>query len=226
MKDVVTKQDATEHAKALSTLGAAKGGRARAASLTPEQLKTSGRNAVLVRWRKAGKSPSAPIVVDDGVAPGDLGDQFLPEGTLAETPRALFSGVLQLGTHEIPCHVLNDRRHVLHQRAMVPPSSRRNGPPRGRMIGVGTDRQRTYVSGCPAQGKRRAAMLQRGQRVRVKGIGGREAELIVWNSSPKGAGLCTGEGYAQLLEGLEAPVVGFPMRDIVSVVGEPQPSGA
>jgi hypothetical protein len=70
-------------------------------------------------------------------------------------------------------------------------------------------------------------MLQRGQKVRVSGVGGREAELIVWLPKQNGAGLCTERGYESLQRGLEAPVVGFPMRDILEVIGGEgnQPSG-
>jgi glycine C-acetyltransferase len=43
------------HAKALSALGAKKGGKARASVLTPEERRDSARDAVEERWRKAGK---------------------------------------------------------------------------------------------------------------------------------------------------------------------------
>src|SRR5688572_8067794 len=43
------------HAKALAQLGAKKGGKARARSLTPEERRDSAREAVEERWRKAGK---------------------------------------------------------------------------------------------------------------------------------------------------------------------------
>jgi hypothetical protein len=41
------------HAVALGRKGGKKGGKARAANLTPEQLSEAGRKAVLVRWAKA-----------------------------------------------------------------------------------------------------------------------------------------------------------------------------
>lgn len=72
-------------------------------------------------------------------------------------------------------------------------------------------------------------MLQRGQKVMVSGLGGRQGELIVWQPKPHGAGLCTEGGYELLMKGIEAPVVGFPTRDIIRVVreqGDRQPSGA
>ena len=43
------------HAKALSVLGAKKGGKARAKNLTPEERSDSARDAVEARWRKEGK---------------------------------------------------------------------------------------------------------------------------------------------------------------------------
>src|SRR5690349_4381016 len=43
------------HAKALSVLGAKKGGNARSRSLTPEERRDIARDAVQARWRKAGK---------------------------------------------------------------------------------------------------------------------------------------------------------------------------
>src|SRR5688572_23717697 len=42
-------------AKALSVLGAKKGGNARSRSLTPEERRDIARDAVQARWRKAGK---------------------------------------------------------------------------------------------------------------------------------------------------------------------------
>jgi len=44
------------HAVALGKMGGAKGGRKRAATLTPEQRSASARNAALARWDKAKKS--------------------------------------------------------------------------------------------------------------------------------------------------------------------------
>lgn len=132
----------TEHAKALAQLGASKGGKARASVLSPEQRKESARNAVLARWQKAGKPTPVPseVVEDES---GGRGDQFLPEGTLTlEMPRALFSGVLSIGGLEIPCHVLNDRRRVLHQRAMV----RSLGMARGGSSRGGGDRLKYFVA--------------------------------------------------------------------------------
>lgn len=50
------------HAVALGRMGGLKGGRARAAKLTPEQLTEQGRKAVMVRWAKAKRRRSKPSV--------------------------------------------------------------------------------------------------------------------------------------------------------------------
>jgi hypothetical protein len=47
------------HAVALGKLGGKKGGLARAAAMTPEQLSESGRKAVLARWARV-KRMEAP----------------------------------------------------------------------------------------------------------------------------------------------------------------------
>jgi hypothetical protein len=85
-----------EAAKALSSLGAAKGGRARAKSLSSEQRTQIARNAVEARWRKAGKLTEVPLATH--------GSPDRP---------------LRIGAVEIPCFVLADGRRVLVQRHMI-----------------------------------------------------------------------------------------------------------
>ncbi len=58
-------------------------------------------------------------------------------------------------------------------------------------------------------------MYSRGDWVWVRGADGREAALIVWEVRRKGLLLCTQMGFQQLLQGKEAPVIGFPMHDIL-----------
>jgi len=82
------KPDASEGAKALSVLGAAKGGLARAKKLTPEQRSESARLAVEARWAKEGKVP---------------------------LPRATHEGLLHVGDVVIPCAVLENGQRVLTQ---------------------------------------------------------------------------------------------------------------
>lgn len=82
-------KEASKHAKALSELGAAKGGRARAKALTPEERREIARYAAEKRW---GKSAS-------------------------DVPKATHSGLLPIG--EIPCAVLDDGTRVLSERGVT-----------------------------------------------------------------------------------------------------------
>ena len=85
-----------EAAKALSVLGASKGGLARAQSLTPEERSESARLAVEARWRKAGR--------------------------LIEVPQATHGSPdrpVRIVNLEIPCYVLADGRRVLVQRGLL-----------------------------------------------------------------------------------------------------------
>jgi len=86
----------SDAAKALSSLGAAKGGRARAKSLTAEQRSAIATAAVEERWRKQGKLES--------VVRATHGSPDRP---------------LRIGSAEIPCYVLEDGRRVLAQKGMV-----------------------------------------------------------------------------------------------------------
>ena len=67
---------------------ASQGGKARAASLSPQERSEIARTAVEARWAKAGKSM---------------------------IPKATNEGVLTIGDMEIPCAVLDDKRRVLTQ---------------------------------------------------------------------------------------------------------------
>ena len=86
------KPDASKGAKALSALGAAKGGLARARKLTPEQRSESARVAVEARWAKEGKAP---------------------------LPRATHEGMLHVGDVIIPCAVLENGQRVLTQSGLM-----------------------------------------------------------------------------------------------------------
>ena len=90
------KLEASEAGKALSSLGARKGGLARAKSLTAKQRSEIARAAVEARWEKAGK-------VDD-VVQATHGSPDSP---------------LRIGELEIPCYVLADGRRVLAQRGVI-----------------------------------------------------------------------------------------------------------
>lgn len=91
----IKSKDPSEAAKALSALGAAKGGLARAKKLTPEQRSEIARGAVEARWRMAGKDPM---------------------------PRATHKGNFQQEFgFDVDCYVLDDEAHtaVISQRGMA-----------------------------------------------------------------------------------------------------------
>jgi hypothetical protein len=83
----------SEAARALSQLGAAKGGEARAASLSAEQRRDAARNAAVARW---------------GTTTADL-----PVAAYGSPDRPL-----RIGEIEIPCYVLSDGRRVIVQGGM------------------------------------------------------------------------------------------------------------
>lgn len=87
MKD----KEISEHAKALSSLGASKGGKARAASLSKEERKEIASKAARARW-------SADV----------------PRATHGDVEHPL-----KIGDVEIPCYVLDDGRRVVVQGGML-----------------------------------------------------------------------------------------------------------
>lgn len=80
-----TKVETSEHAKALSQLGASKGGKARAESLSAEERSEIARLAADKRW----------------------------EGQALRLPKETHQGVLKIGDKEIPCSVLDNGLRVL-----------------------------------------------------------------------------------------------------------------
>src|ERR1041385_6438069 len=98
----------SEEAKALSKLGAAKGGKARANVLTAAQRKEIAQKAIAARWSKYKEEtfpPEAPKESTHG-----------PESNL---PFSMFRGTIKIGDMDIECHVLNDERRVFTQREVV-----------------------------------------------------------------------------------------------------------
>ena len=87
---------ASEAGKALSSLGASKGGHARAKRLSPERRREIALNAIETRWSKEGKL--------DRIAQATHGSPDRP---------------LKIGDIEIPCFVLEDGRRMLAQRGMI-----------------------------------------------------------------------------------------------------------
>lgn len=84
----------SEAARALGRLGAAQGGRARAAKLTPEERREIAQQAAAARW---GRNPATR----------------LPTAVYGSADRPL-----RLGDIEIPAYVLDDGRRVLSQRGL------------------------------------------------------------------------------------------------------------
>src|SRR5690349_5859009 len=86
--DLSDSSDPSDAGKALSSLGASKGGAARAKKLSAERRKEIAQAAVEARWAKAGKKP---------------------------IPRATHVGELKIGDVSIPCAVLEDGTRLLTQ---------------------------------------------------------------------------------------------------------------
>lgn len=93
-----------EHAAALAKLGAAKGGKARAALLTSAERSQIARGAAAARW--AGRAPGEEEVA-------------APTKERDELAFSMFRGTLKMGEVELECHVLNNGRRVLTQREIV-----------------------------------------------------------------------------------------------------------
>ncbi|MFC2060134.1 P63C domain-containing protein [Chloroflexota bacterium] len=107
------------HAKALSKIGASKGGKARASVLTPEERTDIARKAVKTRWAKT----KGISIEEVGQVSSPL-DQVVESLNLKETsispkPISLFQGELQIGDISFSCHVLDDGKRVLAQREVV-----------------------------------------------------------------------------------------------------------
>lgn len=109
------KEKINKHAKALSKLGAAKGGNARASTLTPEQRKEISQKAIKTRWSKAkgipieqvGQVSRSPEKMQAQIAPIDM------------TPISLFQGELEIGSVKFSCHVLDNGKRVIVTREIV-----------------------------------------------------------------------------------------------------------
>lgn len=95
-----------EAARELSKLGARKGGRARANTMTPEERSEIARNAAQARWGKGKPKPAEVELVEQPLAV--VGAK--PDENSA--PHSLLRGTLPLADVEMECHVLNDGRRV------------------------------------------------------------------------------------------------------------------
>ncbi len=107
--------ETTAAAKVLSSLGASKGGRARASVLSSEERKAIARNAVQARWAK-----EKGILLDDRQVSVSLDQSAKATETIsASLPIAIFQGTLSIGDAEFTCYVLDNGKRVLAQREVV-----------------------------------------------------------------------------------------------------------
>jgi P63C domain len=105
----------SEAARALGRLGGAKGGKARAAKLTPDQRSEIARKAVQTRWAKVRTERQVGSQEIVGTQPEpSLEPEVLPTGDL---PVAKYKGVLDLMGAEIPCYVLDNGQRVIGRTA-------------------------------------------------------------------------------------------------------------
>jgi hypothetical protein len=137
--------DITAAAKVMSTLGASKGGIARANVLTPDEKQEIARNAVKARWAKA-RSTGGHARVDKQVEslrkaenkPQGEGPDSLRIGHEDRTRISLFKGDVQFGNIIVQCHVLDDGSRVIAQREVVKALTQQERPSGSitRLIGV------------------------------------------------------------------------------------------
>jgi hypothetical protein len=111
----------TEAAQAISKLGAAKGGKERAARLSPDERRAIAKQAAIARWDKTLPKAARPVKATHGSP---------------DRP-------LRIGTLEIPCYVLEDGRRVLVQRGMMTALDMKQGTA-GRGAG---DRLAKFIAG-------------------------------------------------------------------------------
>jgi len=102
-------QPEKQAAKALSALGASKGGRARASVLSPEERKAIARKAIQTRWAKAKGLPMPDEdQVEQVLEPAPEQEPQQEVGDAGELPFAMFQGKLQIGDEHFAVYVLNN----------------------------------------------------------------------------------------------------------------------
>jgi len=106
-----------KHAKAMSKIGASKGGLARASVLSPEERKEISQKAIRARWAKT-KGISIENVGQQ--VSNSMGHDVITsiEKPFA-LPIALFQGQLEIGNANLPCYVLDNGKRVIAQRGIV-----------------------------------------------------------------------------------------------------------
>ena len=99
-------------AKAMSEVGASKGGRARANVLTAQERRDIAKKAVQARWIKAGKLKTELANEEGSDSPPE-------QPTEPAVPFSMFRGTLKIGDVTLECHVLDDGRRVFTQGEVV-----------------------------------------------------------------------------------------------------------
>ena len=199
---------ASEHAKTLSALGSAKGGKARAARLSPEERSDIARRAAEARWSN--------------------------EGTPAKIPKETHDGILRLssstlGTIELPVGVLEDGTRIVSTRGINRAlGSTTTGTPRTDKIGA---RQLPYILASDALkshlNNELIARLMYPREYRPKHGGrtgyGHEATLIpdiceVILDAEKAGDL--GKRYTNIVRTAELLIRGFARVGIIALIDE------
>ena len=117
---------ASRAGKALSKLGAAKGGKARGHVLTAEERKEIARNAVRARWKKyyakhgkPERKPTDQRTLEKTRKTREKMKEAADEGQRKAMAHSMLEGELSFGTLTFGCHVLNDGRRVITQTEIV-----------------------------------------------------------------------------------------------------------
>jgi hypothetical protein len=108
------------NARALSKLGASKGGIARKSVLSPEERREIAQNAVRTRWARTKGIPIDEVGRQVSVILDQSSNSTNHKvSTIQQYPISLFPGTLQIGDISFPVHVLDNGRRVIAQREVV-----------------------------------------------------------------------------------------------------------
>jgi hypothetical protein len=109
-------------AQELSKLGASKGGRARANTLTAGERRDIAKKAATARWGKAGKITQQPPSPTEQASDSlDQQNEPIKNGASEsnDIPVAIFPGKISIGAAQFSVYVLDNRKRVMSQREVV-----------------------------------------------------------------------------------------------------------
>ncbi len=112
-------QQKSDAGKALSSLGAAKGGRARASVLSSDERKAIARKAINARWAKVKGVPTATEQQEQVSEQPDQQEESSQTAGGDKLPFAMFQGKLQIADAHFPVYVLDNEKRVMTQREVV-----------------------------------------------------------------------------------------------------------